>query len=100
MANLILSADVWEMTDEKTGKTNTGVTVYFINSYREDTQDTLGFKPSKVSATLEQFKKLKANSLPALYDIDFSTKPGAQGKVTVVIQDVKFIKAIELFKKA
>lgn len=99
MANLILSADTWEMVDEKTGRTNSGVTVWFINDYREDTNEALGFKPSKISATHEQFAKLKQHGLPALFDMNIGTKPGAQGKISVVLTDVKFVKAVELFKK-
>ena len=99
MQYLILSADVWEMTDEKTGKTNTGVSVWYVNDYREDTKQSVGFKPTKISADEKLFKIISQNPLPALYELDFISKPGAQGKASFALVACKFTKAVEVFKK-
>jgi len=97
---LVLSADFYEIPDEKTGATNTICKAYAINDYREDSDTSKGFKPLNFTINYDQFKELKKNALPAMYEIGVSTRPGAQGKPAVVVSTLKFIKAVEVFKKA
>jgi len=51
---LILSGDPWDMTDEKTGQRITGVSLWYVNQYRDGEN---GQKPTKVTATPEEPKK-------------------------------------------
>lgn len=97
MKVLLLSADVWEMQDDRTGKTNSGVTVWFINEYREDTADSLGSKPTKVSASLSLFQALKTQPLPCLAEVDITTKPGKDGKPALTVLGIKPIKEVKVF---
>ncbi len=97
MKVLILSADVWEITDEKTGKTNSGCSLWYLNEYREDTIDNLGFKPTKIGANLEVFKSLKNQPLPTLAELDIYTKPGAAGKASLAVRAIKPIKEVKIF---
>lgn len=93
----VLSADGWEMPDEKTGEIRKGFSVWYINEYREDSATQIGLKPTKISATAEIFEVLKTGKLPALFDLDFASRPGAGGKATLTLVRVKHIKDIELF---
>ena len=81
---LILSADKWRMTDEKTGEVRSGVTVHYINDYREDTDSSAGYKPIKAPAAEEVFDAIKKQGAPALFDLDFKTRPGKNGVPTLM----------------
>jgi hypothetical protein len=52
---LVLSADRYEFSDEKTGDLRRGVTLQYITDYREDTSTSVGFKPIKAPALDEVF---------------------------------------------
>lgn len=95
---LILSADNWGMTDEKTGKPLSGVSVWYVNDYREDTADSIGMKPTKISATPEILEKLRKARLPALFDLDFGSRPGAQGKATLTLVGISHVQDVAIFE--
>lgn len=94
---LLLSADLWEMADEKTGEIRRGASVWYINDYREDTEKGLGCKPTKVSGTLEIFDQLRTANLPALFDLDFGSRPGQQNKAQLTLVRAKHVKDVDLF---
>lgn len=94
---LVLSADKWSMPDEKTGQVLEGYSVWFVNDYRDDTADSVGFKPTKISATPEMFKKLQLAKLPGVFEMVYGSRPGAQGKATLTLVDIKYISDIDLF---
>lgn len=96
----VLSADGWEMPDEKTGEIRSGFSVWYVNDYREDLPNQIGFKPTKISATAEIFEVLRSGKLPALFDLDFASRPGAQSKATLTLVRAKHIKDIDLFAVA
>lgn len=97
---LILSADKWNFSDEKTGEIRNGVTLQYVNDYREDSATEVGFKPIKVSANPEIFDTVRKNGAPALYKLDMKTRPGKEGKPTLTIVKVEFVKEVEIFKAA
>lgn len=94
---LVLSADRWEMPDEKTGEIRSGFSVWFINDYRDDEPGKLGYKPTKINATDEIFANLKTANLPALFDLDFGSRPGAAGKATLTLTGVKHVNDVNVF---
>ena len=94
---LILSADSWSMTDEKTGKPLNGVSVWFLNAYREDSPEAIGWKPAKVGTTPEVFNQLKAAQLPALCEMHYGAKPGAAGKATLTLVGLRLLRSVNLF---
>ena len=94
---LVLSADAWSLTDEKTGEVRSGFSVWYVNDYREDTETQIGMKPTKITATEEILKVLKSGTLPALFDLDFASRPGAGGKATLTLIRAKHIRDIDLF---
>lgn len=93
---LILSADTWNMNDERTGKPMSGVSVWYVNDYRDDTDESFGYKPTKVAATEEILTQLKGN-LPGLFDINFGSRPGSQNKATLTLISVQKVSPIDLF---
>lgn len=95
---LVLSADVWNMTDKDTGQVLNGVSVWYVNDYRQDDQEAFGFKPTKVSATPEMLEKLRGK-LPGIFELSFGSRPGAQSKATLTLIGVKFIEEAALFGK-
>ena len=60
---LILSADVWSMTDEKTGELRTGCSINYVPSLdrvcNED-KKSYGYKPIKESLPVEFIDKIAA----------------------------------------
>lgn len=95
---LVISADRYEFTDEKTGEIRKGVTVNYINDYREDTEMSVGLKPTKISANAEVFDAIRAGTAPALYELDFRTRPGKEGKPTLQLVKATLVKTIDVFE--
>jgi hypothetical protein len=96
---LILSADKWEMTDERTGELRRGVSIWFVNDYREDTALAVGMKPTKVSGDISMFDQLKSAKLPAVFDLDYGSRPGKDGKPTLTLLGVTHIADIDAFSQ-
>ncbi len=96
MEALILSADVWRMTDEKTGEVREGATVFGCQAYREDDEKSVGYKPVKFSAPVAAFHEIKKHGI-GLYQLGVGIKPDKDGKPSVVLQAVKFVKASNPF---
>lgn len=97
---LVLSADAWDMQDEKTNKRISGVSVWFLTDYREPSDEVgspVGFKPAKTSGTPELLEKLRSMQLPAQCEMHFGSKPGAAGKATLILNDVTFVKSVDVF---
>lgn len=97
---VILSVDKWSMPDERTGEIRDGLSVWYVNEYREDTKDALGSKPTKVSASPELFDLFTKARLPALFNLHFGSRPGAQGKATLTLTGVDGIANLNLFAPA
>ncbi|MBR8030375.1 hypothetical protein KDX27_42195 [Burkholderia cenocepacia] len=96
---LILSADAWEMADERTGEIRKGVSFWYVSNYREDDVKSAGFKPTKLSGTFEAFDQVRTGGLPALCDIDFATRPGKDNKATLTLVAAKHVSKVDLFAK-
>lgn len=95
---LVLSADAWEMPDERTGEIRKGVSVWFVNDYREDTPLAIGYKPTKVSADPSVLDSLRSAGLPAVCEMHYGSRPGAQGKATLTLIDIKPQRPVDFFK--
>lgn len=93
---LILSANRYDFTSEKTGEIIKGCNVYFIGEYQTETANAVGEKPMKVSATDEAFEAIKLNKAPGVYEITTRTKPGKDGTATIVLTKAKFKEAFSL----
>ena len=93
---LVLRADRYEFTSEKTGEIIKGCNVYFISDSQVETPNAVGEKPMKVSITDEVFNEIKHYGAPAIYDITTRTKPGKDGTATVVLTKAKFQQPFKL----
>jgi hypothetical protein len=94
---LVLSADSWEMTDESTGEVRRGVSLCFVNQYRDATDKSVGLRPTKTSATAEVFEAIRKGGAPGLYQLDFRTRPGKEGKPVLTAARAEFVRKLDLF---
>lgn len=94
---LVLSVDRWEMQDERTGELRRGLSVWYVNDYREDTRDAIGYKPTKVSADPELFQTFAKARLPAIFAMTYGSRPGAQGKATLTLTAVAAQANVNIF---
>lgn len=89
---LVLSADPWEMADEKTGEIRKGCSLWYLNSYREG---DMGQKPTKVSVALELLGQIKGK-LPGVFELEYGSRPGAQNKATLTVVGLRMLAPIDL----
>lgn len=78
------------------GKTNEGITIQYLisdNLNPVSTTDEFGFRVTKGSIPLDQFKNI--DKTPGLYDGSFTMKTGADGKAALKLNELKFIKEIK-----
>lgn len=92
---LVLSADPYDMVDEKTGGRIAGVSLWYVNKYREGDN---GLKPTKSGCSLELYEKMKGQ-LPAMGQLVYGSKPGAGGKPTLVVVGVNITHKVDLFRQ-
>jgi hypothetical protein len=96
---ILLSADVWEMQDEKTGQIRKGVSVWYITEYRDPSEvNSTGYKPAKVTADFSLWQKLH-NQLPCRASMHYASRPGPAGKATLVLVDIDVDEQLFLFAK-
>lgn len=81
---LLLSADPWTMTDERTGEEITGVSFWFVSDYRKGEN---GLKPIKISGDKSLMVKC-AGRLPCVAGIQFGLKPAAGNKAGLQLEDI------------
>lgn len=93
---VIQSADFYSIPDEKTGVVNQIQQAIYFNQYREAGENAVGSKPIKVNVEKEAFQAILKGGAPAVYDIGFSTRPGAGGKPALVLTAAKLVKAIDM----
>lgn len=86
---LILGINAYKFPQEGTGEMIEGVTVYYCDAPAQTAQQK-GLFPMKITGTTEMLKDF--TQLPAFYDIDFAMKPGSNGKPTVALRGVKFLR--------
>lgn len=93
---LILRAQKYEFTSEKSGELIKGCNVFFINDSQVETDNAVGDTPMKVPASDEVFAEIKMNKAPGIYEIDTRTRPGKDGAATVTVTRAKFVQAFTL----
>jgi hypothetical protein len=70
------------------------------SEYREDNEASFGLKPTKVSAAPELFEHFRKARLPALFDMHYGSRPGAQGKATLTVIKADGIANVNVFSGA
>ncbi|MCK9235891.1 MAG: hypothetical protein M0P09_06200 [Acholeplasmataceae bacterium] len=94
---LILSCDKWNFQDEKTGEVKSGVSIWSLSNYRQDTDREKGLKPQKISSDPSFFDLLKGLTLPILVDPSYTILPGAQGASSVRLVGFKNPQPVKIF---
>lgn len=89
---LVLSADAWTMQDDKTGEVKKGVSCWYVNNYRDDSE---GQKPTKCAILPELLPALNGK-LPAICDLDYGSRPGAKNVATLTIIACSVVKSVDL----
>lgn len=89
---LVLSADPWEMPDERTGEIRKGCSLWYLNSYREG---EMGQKPTKVSVDLALLAQVRGK-LPGVFELEYGSRPGAQNKATLTVVGMRQLASIDL----
>lgn len=97
---LILSADHYSITDQKTGELNELYQVWYVNDYREDSDREFGFKPIKMLIEPQVFQQLRAQELPALFDLELKSRPGKANAAALTVVGFKFVSKPEIFSAA
>jgi hypothetical protein len=97
---LILSADHYSITDDKTGQVQELYQVWYCNDYREDSETEIGGKPIKMLTTPEVFKQLRAAPLPSLYALDLRSRPGKGNAAALTVVGMKYITTPKIFELA
>ena len=100
---LVLSASTYQITDEKTGEVNQGLTVFYLPTdslakqvdevARSRGQMGYGLQPSKVTLPID--KKLKVVHAPALYDLTFQMVT-RQLKTQIQPVDLDYVAEVEI----
>jgi len=96
---LVLSADRWQLTDEKTGEIRAGILLHYVNQYREASDKAVGLRPTKISATTEVFDAIRKAGAPGFYKLDFRTRPGKESKPTLLAARAEFVRKPDLFEE-
>ncbi len=96
---LVLSANKWAIADEKTGEiTRRGSTLHYLSDYQEEATDvSIGAKPMKITSTVEVFDVIRKGGAPAVYEMDFRSRAGAEGKPTLTVVKAALVKPAKLF---
>lgn len=86
----VLNCSHWAFTDKDTGEHLSGYKVSFL-SEAEQTDKFSGQRVSEATLTKDHFDALKGH-LPGVCDVDFAIVPGAKGKATVKVVNIKPVK--------
>lgn len=96
----VLSVDPYSVVDETTGKMNSGYTIWFLNRYRDNTTESKGHKPVKVSVPADSVigQKLMQTELPAVCDLEIDVRPGAGNKLAAMVSALQILAPVPLEK--
>ena len=97
---LILSADHYNLTDEKTGEVKDLYQLWYCNDYRESSDTEVGSKPIKMITTPEIFAELRLRELPALFDLELRSRPGKANAAALTVVGVTYVSSPAIFVTA
>lgn len=98
---IIIYTRPWNMEDEKTGEVRDGISVEYLlaenlNPVVND-DGSKGVRHCKDSISLDKADSIK--QVPGLYNLNFGFKPGARGKVTIKLDDIKYLGPVPVVGK-
>lgn len=93
---VITYANVWEMEDERTGRTRKGVTVEYMLTDSlapvENEDGSIGYRHIKESMPIDKLDSIK--EVPGVYNMIFTLQPGAKGKLQTKLANVQFLESL------
>jgi len=84
MAELVMGASLWTMTDENTGEIRTGVSVFYTDlddAPRNDAKEN-GMFPIKISAPVDAWEEF-VGKLPGVYNLNLKAQRKSSGPPTL-----------------
>jgi len=103
---LVLCTKGYEVTNEKSGEVNSGISIYYYGINDEYVpfdpsvsaeKIVAGIMPEKASLDLSVSRDIV--KVPAIYDGDFILKTGADLKPKLVLNSFKYVSDFEIKKK-
>lgn len=94
---LILSADHYQIPNERTGEVESLYQVWYVNDYRDDSETEVGCKPIKMLTTGQIFEQLRKASLPSLFDLDLRSRPGKGNAAALTVVGITYVSTPSLF---
>ena len=86
----VLRASRYNMTDKETGELVTGIKVTYVEDWVGQCKQN-GSGVEVLSATMPYDDWDKFQSLPAMYEADFTLSAGARGKPMLRISDMRYV---------
>lgn len=97
---LILSADRYDIRDDKTGEVQALHQVWMSNDYRVATDKEKGCKPMKVLVEGAVFGEIMKHDLPGLFNVDVKMRPGKGNALAATVVGFQFIGSPKIFEMA
>lgn len=94
---LVLSVDRYRIPDQRTGEISVICQLTYISDYRERSADAAGYKPIKCSIVEPAFDDFHSANLPAVFELNFRTLPGKEGKPTLTVTGGNFVRTVDVF---
>lgn len=91
---VVISADTWEMPDKLTNKLVKGISFWYFNQYRKDTETSLGQRPTKLSVPLDMWSSFTKGPLPAVFEMGFSSRYAKENKAALVLVSMQYLKSL------
>lgn len=94
---LVMSADLYEIPDDRTGEVQKLHQVWMINDYRVATAKEHGSKPIKTLIDAAIFAELVKHPLPSLFELDMAMRPGKGNTPAVTVVGFKYVRTPDIF---
>ena len=100
---VIISANQYQFTDEKTGELNEGTTVRYLITHDmapvEDAKSgSKGYKPGKATMPYNFLENFKDAPIPGIYEASFVCNVDAKGKASINATDFTLVGGITISK--
>lgn len=94
MKCVLLFARPYSFKDEKSGREQAGMSLSYLSTdklspNKDEAGGFYGYQPIKDSVSYDLFPKIV--TVPGIYDVEVTVKPGADGRAVMRIVDLEFV---------